>query len=55
MKLCFIKDAIGGMKLVTEKGQTLDNIFVKSWKKDKTLMKVTIELICIIGSDGKNW
>jgi len=56
MKVKLVKDAIGGKKLVLENGEPLDNVYVKSWKREVgDVVKVTVELICIIDKDGKNW
>lgn len=56
VKVKLVKDATGGLKFVTDKGETIDNLFVKDWKRiNGKVNRVILETIYLTKKDGKNW
>ena len=51
------RDSIGGIRLVTEDNQILENVFVKEYKRlEGSVTRVFLEVVYIApGQEGKNW
>ncbi len=56
-KVKLVKDAIGGMQLATEKGEILQNVFVKQFERiEGSVTRLNLEVIFLTTEDKfKNW
>jgi len=57
IKVKLVKDAIGGVQMVTENNEILSNVLVKEYQRIKgSVNKLAVEMIFLTTKDkGKNW
>ncbi len=57
IKVKLVRDAIGGVRMVTENGEILQNVFVKEYHRvEGSVMRLNVDLIFLAQDDSiKNW